>query len=392
MGRHVALKVVKSAPRYTETALDEIKLLQRLITSTTHPVQPTPENPDPPPSPSQTHPGRSHVISFLDHFKHKGPNGTHVCMVFEVLGENLLGLIKRHQNKGVPMHLVKQIAKQVLSGLDYMHRCCGVIHTGPPSSSLWLRLQWITFCTDLKPENVLICIEDVESIIEAEMAAAANTTSPPSRLIGVPPSKGRGGNQTPRSQSVFITGSQPLPSPSSSFGSPMLDPNALRMSKIGDEDTSKSGSYGSPSASKESSGSVPAASLSGPEGSSITGRADSTEVTAARISTVSLDSGFDKMTTPHPANPPGPSLLTQMAPNHPSPGSPSLKSQVPATARPAGSGDSALSNPKLSTSVIPGESPQPSFAGTSTSSSILEGTEKITVKIADLGNGGLPFI
>lgn len=51
-------------------------------------------------------------------------------MVFEVLGENLLGLIKRHQNKGVPMHLVKQIAKQILLGLDYMHRCCGVIHTG----------------------------------------------------------------------------------------------------------------------------------------------------------------------------------------------------------------------------------------------------------------------
>ncbi len=51
-------------------------------------------------------------------------------MVFEVLGENLLGLIKRHQRKGVPQQLVRQIAKQVLLGLDYMHRCCGVIHTG----------------------------------------------------------------------------------------------------------------------------------------------------------------------------------------------------------------------------------------------------------------------
>lgn len=130
MNRHVALKIVKSAPRYTETAIDEIKLLQRLITSSTPPVAPSPSNPNPPPSPSHTHPGRSHVISFLDHFRHKGPNGTHVCMVFEVLGENLLGLIKRHQNKGVPMNVCKQIAKQILLGLDYMHRCCGVIHTG----------------------------------------------------------------------------------------------------------------------------------------------------------------------------------------------------------------------------------------------------------------------
>ncbi|EIM79136.1 uncharacterized protein STEHIDRAFT_23522, partial [Stereum hirsutum FP-91666 SS1] len=96
--RHVALETVKSAPRYTETVLDEIKLLQRLITSTTPP----------------THPGRSHVISFLDHFRHKGPNRTHVCMIFEVLSDNLLGLIKRHQRRGVPQTLVKQIAKQIL--------------------------------------------------------------------------------------------------------------------------------------------------------------------------------------------------------------------------------------------------------------------------------------
>jgi hypothetical protein len=34
-------------------------------------------------------------------------------MLFEALSENLLGLVKRHQNKGVPMLLVRQIAKQV---------------------------------------------------------------------------------------------------------------------------------------------------------------------------------------------------------------------------------------------------------------------------------------
>jgi serine/threonine-protein kinase SRPK3 len=37
-------------------------------------------------------------------------------MVFEVLGENLLDLIKTHQNKGVLMPLVRQIEKQVLLG------------------------------------------------------------------------------------------------------------------------------------------------------------------------------------------------------------------------------------------------------------------------------------
>jgi serine/threonine-protein kinase SRPK3 len=269
------------------------------------------------------------------------------------------------------MHLVKQIAKQVLLGLDYMHRCCGVVHT------------------DLKPENVLICIDDVESIIEAEMAASANTTPPPSRIIGVPPSKGRGGNQTPRSESVFITGSQPLPSPSSSlsFGSsPKFDKLAFAMSKIDGEATSKPGSFGSGSLSKENLyGSAPTAGAGIAEASSSSKRADSIEVTAERVSDVSLDPGFNKMSSPHPANPPGPSLLTQMAPNPPTTSSSSSQSQAPSTTKPAGSGDPVSSDPKPSTSTT-GESPQPSFADTSTGSSMLEGMEKITVKIADLGN------
>ncbi|KAG7087162.1 hypothetical protein E1B28_013143 [Marasmius oreades] len=154
-------------------------------------------------------------------------------MVFEVLGENLLGLIRRFQvseiverptswltteyfqTRGVPIPLVKQIAKQVLLGLDYMHRCCGVIHTGQCGFEPLLKsFRSYFFCSlDLKPENVLIAIDNVEDIIRAELENA--------KLTGVPPSAGRGGNQTPRnpSASSFITGSQPLPSPSSSYGS-----------------------------------------------------------------------------------------------------------------------------------------------------------------------------
>lgn len=209
--RHVALKVVKSAPHYTETALDEIKLLQRLVSA----------NPE--------HPGCRHCVFLLDHFRHHGPNGSHVCMVFEVLGENLLGLIKRYQHRGVPVHIVKQIAKQVLLGLDYMHKSCGIIHT------------------DLKPENVLICIDDVEAVVEAELRT--NPKAVPTKLVGVPPSQGRGGAQTPRRDSVLITSSRPLSSPSNSLGSsPMFDKLALAMSHASEVHRSIDGSaQGSPS-------------------------------------------------------------------------------------------------------------------------------------------------
>ena len=163
-GKHVALKVVRSAAHYTETALDEIKLLNKVVSA------------------NKDHPGRAHVVSLLDSFTHKGPNGNHVCMVFEVLGENLLGLIKRWNHRGIPMPLVKQITKQVLLGLDYLHRECGIIHT------------------DLKPENVLIEIGDVEEIVKT--------------YVSDPTQKNKEDNRNGRRRRrTLITGSQPLPSP-----------------------------------------------------------------------------------------------------------------------------------------------------------------------------------
>lgn len=164
-GSHVALKVVRSAAHYTETALDEIKLLKKIVDA----------NPK--------HPGKAHVVSLLDSFEHKGPNGVHVCMVFEVLGENLLGLIKRWNHRGIPMPLVKQITKQVLLGLDYLHRECGIIHT------------------DLKPENVLIEIGDVEQIVKTFVKEEPKTDDKEDNRNGR------------RRRRTLITGSQPLPSP-----------------------------------------------------------------------------------------------------------------------------------------------------------------------------------
>ncbi|KAI9603945.1 hypothetical protein H4Q26_003554 [Puccinia striiformis f. sp. tritici PST-130] len=248
LNRHVALKVVKSAHHYTETAEDEIRLLQRVVTA------------------SPNHPGRRHVVSLLNSFRHRGPNGSHVCMVFEVLGENLLGLIKRYQYRGVPEHIVRQISKQVLLGLDYLHRECGIIHT------------------DLKPENVLICIEDVESVVRAELETCPAAV--PTKLVGVPPSQGRGGAQTPRNE-IFITGSQPLPSPSGSFGtSPVIEKLAFQMSKISDRTSNE------PSSSEtNNTNNKPGSSES------------------------KNSSTFPKVNPESSSQRPGPSLLSQTAPN-----------------------------------------------------------------------------
>lgn len=118
MQKYVALKVQKSAQHYTEAAQDEITILKQI-------AEGDPQD-------------RGGVVKLLDHFKHTGPNGTHVCMVFEYLGDNLLTLIKAYNYRGLPLHMVKQLAKGILIGLDYLHRSLSIIHT------------------DLKPENVLL--------------------------------------------------------------------------------------------------------------------------------------------------------------------------------------------------------------------------------------------
>ncbi|XP_061429962.1 SRSF protein kinase 2-like [Lethenteron reissneri] len=118
----VAMKVVKSAQHYTETALDEIRLLRCV------------RDADP------TDARRSRVVALRDEFRVTGVNGTHVCVVMELLGAHLLRWIARSHYHGLPLACVRAITTQVLEGLDYLHSRCDVIHT------------------DIKPENILLCV------------------------------------------------------------------------------------------------------------------------------------------------------------------------------------------------------------------------------------------
>ncbi|XP_049727984.1 SRSF protein kinase 3 isoform X2 [Elephas maximus indicus] len=122
--RFVALKVVKSAGHYTETAVDEIKLLKCVRDS------------DP------SDPKRETIVQLIDDFRISGVNGVHVCMVLEVLGHQLLKWIIKSNYQGLPVPCVKSIVRQVLDGLDYLHTKCKIIHT------------------DIKPENILLCVGD----------------------------------------------------------------------------------------------------------------------------------------------------------------------------------------------------------------------------------------
>ncbi|EPB76069.1 kinase domain protein [Ancylostoma ceylanicum] len=135
--RFVAMKIVKSADHYTEAAQDEIKLLLAVREA-------DPEDP-----------GCQRVVQLLDEFTVSGVNGVHTCMVFEVLGCNLLKLIIRSNYQGLPLEQVRKITKQVLEGLRYLHEKSKIIHT------------------DIKPENVLVTMSHEEVKLMAQHAVVA---------------------------------------------------------------------------------------------------------------------------------------------------------------------------------------------------------------------------
>lgn len=137
-GGYVALKVMKSAPHYTEAAMDEVELLNCVA--------------------SKSDENQQHVVKLLDNFMHSGPHGRHVVMVFEVLGKNILDLIEKYY-LGLPIPVVKSIAKQILLGLDFLHTTCKIIHT------------------DLKPENILL-VEPLPSPTQSNENAPLHHNTP----------------------------------------------------------------------------------------------------------------------------------------------------------------------------------------------------------------------
>lgn len=112
------------------------------------------------------------MVSLLDEFRHTGPHGVYVCLVFEVMGENLVELGRRYDGHKLPVDLVKQIARQLLLGLDYLHGSCEVVHTGLCQSFApqILLTDHLIFLIDIQPLNIMIEINDVESVVRNHLS------------------------------------------------------------------------------------------------------------------------------------------------------------------------------------------------------------------------------
>jgi len=116
--KRYAMKIIKNKKVYRNQSLIELKIITTLNKS----------------SCLNNHID-SHIITIYDYFFYK----KHLCIVFELLKENLYQLLQQNHLQGISLNSINFIIKQLLEAVEQVHKI-GIIHC------------------DIKPENILLKI------------------------------------------------------------------------------------------------------------------------------------------------------------------------------------------------------------------------------------------
>ncbi|XP_050936098.1 serine/threonine-protein kinase AFC2 isoform X2 [Cucumis melo] len=112
----VAIKIVRGIRKYRDAAMIEIEVLQQL---------------------GKHDKGGNRCVQIRNWFDYRN----HICIVFEKLGPSLYDFLRKNNYRSFPIDLVRDIARQLLECVAFMHDL-RMIHT------------------DLKPENILLVSGD----------------------------------------------------------------------------------------------------------------------------------------------------------------------------------------------------------------------------------------
>ncbi len=142
-GDECAVKIVKNKPAYTRQAAMEIDVFKTMseVKSEVDPLELDGEEQD-----NKGADAKEYMVSLLCYFVYKD----HLCLVFELLGQNLYELLKRRQFRGLPIGKVRSLVRQAMTGVTELSQ------------------RKIVHC-DLKPENILVVSEEeTQSMVEIE--------------------------------------------------------------------------------------------------------------------------------------------------------------------------------------------------------------------------------
>lgn len=130
----IAVKVVKSRSEYLNQSISEAKILELLNEKI---------------DPNNKH----HFLRMHDSFVHKN----HLCLVFELLSNNLYELLKQNKFHGLSLQLIRTFSIQILDSLCVL-KDSKLIHC------------------DLKPENILLCSPDKPDLKVIDFGSSCEET------------------------------------------------------------------------------------------------------------------------------------------------------------------------------------------------------------------------
>lgn len=105
----VSIKIMKNDILWSLQSINEIKILKKLNNN-------------------------KNILNYIEHFNFR----SHICVVTELLYLDMFKVLEFTNYKGFSIGLIKEISKQLLNGLKFIHSN-GIIHG------------------DLKPENIMLC-------------------------------------------------------------------------------------------------------------------------------------------------------------------------------------------------------------------------------------------
>ncbi|EGR51866.1 uncharacterized protein TRIREDRAFT_55719 [Trichoderma reesei QM6a] len=128
----------------------------------------------------KSHTGYPFVCHLLDDFEHQGPNGTHVCLIFELMGETLCSFGTLFRENMIPGSVMRKFTIQLLVALDFAHDH-NIIHTDIKPDNIFANTRLIDFDVTLGDWGVSSWID--RHLCEVIQPVALRS---PEVLIGAP--------------------------------------------------------------------------------------------------------------------------------------------------------------------------------------------------------------